>query len=76
MNKSRKLMLMAAYAGIATMIVAVSSTTSMAAKSAERITANAVSLNPDDPNYYKSFAPELAKALARVPNSTRRRGYS
>ncbi len=67
MNKSRKLMLMAAYAGIATMIVAVSSTTSMAAKSAERITANAVSLNPDDPNYYKSFAPELAKALARVP---------
>lgn len=32
-----------------------------------RITANVVSLNPNDPNSYKSFTPELPEVLARAP---------
>jgi glyoxylase-like metal-dependent hydrolase (beta-lactamase superfamily II) len=32
-----------------------------------RYTANVVSLDPDDPNSFRAFAPELAKTLARVP---------
>ena len=46
-------MLMAAYAGIATMTIAVSSTTSMVVKLAERIMANTVSVYSADPNDYK-----------------------
>ena len=30
-------------------------------------TANAVSLDPDAPNSYRNFAPELDRTLARVP---------
>jgi glyoxylase-like metal-dependent hydrolase (beta-lactamase superfamily II) len=37
------------------------------AKDADRDTTNAVSLDPDAPNSYRNFAPELEKALARVP---------
>ena len=36
-------------------------------KDAARDTANAVSRDPDVPNSYRSFAPELGKTLARVP---------
>jgi glyoxylase-like metal-dependent hydrolase (beta-lactamase superfamily II) len=36
-------------------------------KDAARDTANAVSLDPDAPNSYRNFAPELGKTLARVP---------
>jgi hypothetical protein len=34
---------------------------------AARDTANAVSLDPEAPNSYRNFAPELGKTLARVP---------
>ncbi|MGH8251600.1 MAG: MBL fold metallo-hydrolase [Steroidobacteraceae bacterium] len=37
------------------------------AQNAARDTANAVSLDPDSPDSYRRFAPELAKTLARVP---------
>lgn len=32
-----------------------------------RYTANVVSLDPDDANYYRRFSPELPKTLSRVP---------
>src|SRR5687768_699342 len=35
--------------------------------SAARDTANTVSLDPDSPDSYRAFAPELAQTLARVP---------
>ncbi len=38
-----------------------------AAQSGERISANAVSLNPEDTDYFGNFAPELRKTLDRVP---------
>jgi glyoxylase-like metal-dependent hydrolase (beta-lactamase superfamily II) len=37
------------------------------AKTGERHTANVVSLNPEDANSYRSFAPELEKTIARMP---------
>ncbi len=39
----------------------------MGTKTRERITANAVSLNPKDANSYRSFAPILEKTKARKP---------
>ena len=37
------------------------------AKTTERITGNVVSFDPDAPNSYRAFAPELAASLARMP---------
>ena len=64
MSKSSLLGWTAAFAGVAAMSFASSSAT---AQTGERTTANAVSLNPEDANSYRSFAPELKKTLARVP---------
>ena len=66
MNKSRLLGWLAVFAGVAAMSLACSSATEEA-KTGERNTANTVSLNPEHANSYQSFAPELEKTIARVP---------
>ena len=67
MNKSSLLRWIAVFAGVAAMSFASSCTTNEGAKTGERITANAVSLNPEDANSYRSFTPELEKTIARIP---------
>lgn len=59
--------LIAAACLLSTAARAQDNTPSLSPEAADRITANAVGLNPDDSNYYESFAPELPKTLARVP---------
>ncbi len=54
-------------AALAALVVAGPSAAEMAPKATARITANAVSFNPANPNYFGSFAPELQQTLDKVP---------
>ena len=67
MNKSRLSGWMAVFAGVAAMSCAGSSATNMGEKTGERNTADVVSLNPNDANSYRSFAPILETTKARLP---------
>ncbi len=56
-----------AVAAVALVLIVGSLALNMGAKTGERNTANVVSLNPKAANSYRSFAPELEKTIARMP---------
>jgi hypothetical protein len=63
------------WAAVAVAIIATcASTAAFSPQGAARDTANTVSLDPNSPDSYRAFAPELAQTVSRVPKIDPQRG--
>ncbi len=67
MKKSNLLGWSGIFTAVAAICFASPAPANMEQKAGELNTANDVSLDPEDANWYRNFTPELAKTLARIP---------